>query len=502
MLQSIAYAVFQIKNLILNFLSTHAMHLAERWQPMFNLSGYQVLPEPHLLFNNFAQDVHPLRGLVKHGPYSQSIGFPQKIRPALIAPKGEMAKLLGLLQELASSQVVKDAANYYPPYPGFQQAFRIPIIIPDDELRIEFTSSYNDASPNYGPVLIDEIISALGPLRINRNNFDVLLLYLPIQWKKVFEYEGFDLHDGLKARLAPIGIPVQIINDMALTRKCRANVMWGISIALYAKSGGVPWKLADLNKDEAYIGISYTIKKMDSSQLYVTCCSQVFDPDGTGFEFVAYDAKEFSTDRKGNPYLSYHEMQSVLSKSLTIYQSRHTGRIPQKVYIHKSSHFTDEEIQGAYDTFGNKTEVELVQIVRKSRWYGIKIANPKSDKNSHPAAAYPQDRGTYLPISKNECLLWTQGSVFGVNVQNASREVFKEAALKPLPDPILLRRFSGEGGWHETCSSILGLTKMDWNNNTLYKTIPVTLGYSQIFAEVVKRDASLTSRTYDYRFFM
>jgi hypothetical protein len=41
----------------------------------------------------------------------------------------------------------------------------------------------------------------------------------------------------------------------------------------------------------------------------------VFDPDGTGFEFVAYDTKEYSTDRRGNPYLSYQEMQSVLSRS-------------------------------------------------------------------------------------------------------------------------------------------------------------------------------------------
>lgn len=51
----------------------------------------------------------------------------------------------------------------------------------------------------------------------------------------------------------------------------------------------------------------------------------------------------------------------------------------------------------------------------------------------------------------------------------------REAALKPLPSPIMLRRFSGEGGWHATCSSIIALTKVDWNNNTLYKTLPVTL---------------------------
>ena len=89
-----------------------------------------------------------------------------------------------------------------------------------------------------------------------------------------------------------------------------------------------------------------------------------------------------------------------------------------------------------------------------------------------------------------------------VNPQNANQPVFKEAALKPLPAPIMLRRFSGQGGWHETCSSVLALTKMDWNNNTLYKTLPVTLGYSQVFANVVKLTPDIVNEVYDYRFFM
>lgn len=41
---------------------------------------------------------------------------------------------------------------------------------------------------------------------------------------------------------------------------------------------------------------------------YTTCCSQLFDPDGTGFRFVAYDAREFTRDGRKNPYLSYYEM--------------------------------------------------------------------------------------------------------------------------------------------------------------------------------------------------
>src|ERR1017187_4948033 len=42
--------------------------------------------------------------------------------------------------------------------------------------------------------------------------------------------------------------------------------------------------------------------------------------------------------------------------------------------------------------------------------------------------------------TERECLLWTQGSVMGINQQNSGQPVFKEAALKPLPRPILLTR--------------------------------------------------------------
>ena len=61
----------------------------------------------------------------------------------------------------------------------------------------------------------------------------------------------------------------------------------------------------------------------------------------------------------------------------------------------------------------------------------------------------------------------------------------------PRPLPSFSAVSQERGGWHETCAGVLALTKMDWNNNTLYKKLPVTLVYSKAFANIVQQNPNI-----------
>ena len=472
------------------------------------IDSHIVISEPKLVFHperHGDQEIHPLRGLLRFGPYSGNT-VPTPIRIGTLAPSHESRLLYGLMKELKSVQEPREHKDYLPRWPGFHRVFGLHVSPASINCRIELSPSIDDemsGSSTPHKILADRLVRAIQRLDSVKAEFDVLFIYLPHRWQHGYAGgigDDFDLHDHLKATTALRGFPIQIVReDSALSYRCRASVMWRLGLALYVKSGGVPWKLADSDPDTAYIGISYAIRQsQDERKQFITCCSQVFDADGSGLEFVAYDAHEQEVEIiRDNPYLSRTEMFRVMSRSMTLYRRRHAGRSPRRVMVHKTTEFKQDEVRGCMDAFHVCEAIDLVQVVEDVGWRGVRLDAPRSGSSKGIAARFPVSRGTLIGIGPYEALLWTHG-----NVSNIAKAGSYFKGSRSTPRPIKLVRHVGHGSWHDTTQSILGLSKMNWNNDSLYDTLPVTMAYAKILARVVKRIPNLRSAPYQIRFFM
>ncbi|MFL5763579.1 MAG: argonaute/piwi family protein [Bacteroidia bacterium] len=459
------------------------------------------IDEPKLMFEAFTANpyhIHPLKGLIEFGPYSHKLAPIEKIRIGVICPANCFHIVQGLVSELNRSHTPLERVNYLPTFEGFIQTFKTQIeLLPENHsVQIDGNKILNSGNKPY-IALSQELGNAIRTMNQRKQDFDVLFLLLPEQWKDAFadQETSFDLHDFIKATTAIHSIPTQILREgSVINYRCRCSVMWRLGIALYVKAGGVPWKLGFLDEDTAFVGLSYSSRynPQTNSFDFTTCCSQVFDSDGTGLEFIAYDTGEVEFHVGENPFLTRAEMRKVMSKSLNLYQKRHSGRPPKRLIVHKTSHFSKNEIDGAFDAVPSNINLELLQIVENSNWRGVKY-----NKTNGVTAAdgYPLDRGSYVQTGAQEVMLWTQG-----NVVLSNKNFFKEG--KNIPAPLIIKRFAGEGAWNQNCLAIMGLTKMNWNHDALYDRLPVTLGYAKVLATTIKRMNTLVNKPYEFRYFM
>jgi hypothetical protein len=468
------------------------------------LAPHVSLLEPKLAFHPDRvsdRDIHPLRGLIRFGPYSSGLVL-DPIRVATITPFGEGSRLFGFMKELNTKAIPTERTDYLPEWPGFQGVFGLHMRAASRACHVELDAALENEfrdSPNPHIILADRIVRAIQGLDAHRAEFDVLFIYIPQRWEPGYvggPNEDFDLHDHIKAMTAARHLPVQLVReDKALAYPDRASVMWRIGLALYAKAGGIPWKLAETDPETAHIGISYAVRPVESNRpRFVTCCSQVFDAEGAGLEFIAYDANEVQVQRD-NPFLSRSEMFRVMKRSMDLYRRRHAGRSPRRVMVHKTTEFKPEEIDGCMEALHLCEAVDLIQVVENVAWRGVQITGTRDAKKGE-ATPFPVSRGTLLGIGPGEALLWTHGSVRDIS----QRQYFQGA--RSTPRPLRLVRHAGHGPWDESAFAILALSKMDWNNDALYDPLPVTLEYAKVLARVVKRMDVLGSTPYQFRFFM
>jgi hypothetical protein len=476
------------------------------------LPPFQLLEEPVLSFspdNPRASDIHPLRGMAKFGPFSQrSFGtYTPKLRVALVGPSGGRDAVVSLMRLIQQPQQPVDRTGYVPAYPGFQMLFGISMGAAAPSARVQWPDAIEDL-PYLGTGeqrLAAAFHDALIRLDAVRSEFDVVVVHLPDHWAHVLRTGEFDARDTLKALGAQFGVPTQVINDRAFefSTKFAAQIAWRLAIALYVKAGGIPWKLAavpSVPEGTAYMGLAYALKSQPDGMHHVTCCSQVFDMDGGGMQFVAFEARDPVADihaAKRNPFLSRADMRAVLARSLQIYQARNGGLLPKRLVVHKTTAFREDEIQGASDALAAIPEFECIEIGSNSVWRGVwMVPNPAGPKRTK-ADGYPVPRGIVQARSGNSCFVWVAGNAPGVS----SKGVYYQGG-KSIPRPLVMTRHAGAGPLELIALEALALTKMDWNNDALYDPVPVTIRYSQKLARTIANVPDLPGKSYPYRLFM
>ncbi len=344
------------------------------------------------------------------------------------------------MRELEHAHVPRERKAYLPNFPGFERVFGVRLARARGSTTIELPPSLTDEmarSERPHLMLAEALTRSLFALRNIRFEFDVVLILLPEEWQAGFqsqEDEDFDLHDYLKACAASEGMCIQIIRELkALSYSCRCSVAWRLGIALYTKAGGVPWVLADVDPGTAFIGIDYALRAGSApGARFAICCSQVFDAEGSGLEFVAYEAEGVHMLGK-NPFLRRDQMLKVMARSLIIYQRKHAGDPPRRVVVHKNTEFRKEEIEGVFDAFPNAEDIELIHVQQQCGWRGVLISAPQQPDG------YPCRRGSIFQLGAQEMLLWSQGNLPAVTTQG--QDYYKEG--KGIPEPLLLVRHAG-----------------------------------------------------------
>ena len=279
-----------------------------------------------------------------------------------------------------------------------------------------------------------------------------------------------DFRRALKARTMKFRMPIQIATDNLLTdlstNQDPATRAWNMSVGLYYKAGGIPWRFKADGPETCFVGISFHHLRTSHSHLVYSSLAQAFSTSGDGFalrgESIPWDEEQ---DR--NVHLTSDQAFNLADQVLQEYRDR-TGGNPQRVVLHKTSEFDRTEQEGFQRAFRDIPLIELIHINVDTKQTLFRLLK---------YGKYPPKIGLLCTVNEVATYLFTTGYI-------------PEWGTYPgphIPAPIKLVS-DGATDMHHVASDILGLARMNWNTASVSSGLPVTLYFSRrvggIMAEV------------------
>ncbi|MGI8961418.1 MAG: hypothetical protein ACR2IV_16985 [Bryobacteraceae bacterium] len=328
------------------------------------------IAEPRLQFDFDQYLEDPRDGLTLFGPLQR--GRPYGIRVGAIGTRSGLSLLCKWIKRIEGPVSSYGEELRRPPFPGFQAAFRVPWNDPilqlvvslkdveksvyhaDPHLRVKrtvdlFAEKILDAHreeetgrADFWFVVLPGIVKKYcrpksrveANLRISvpvsaRDKRSGQMSLLSDEANEAFDAAQYEInfHHQLKARLLEKLIPTQIVleetlqvmdatydNDPGAAIR-QSEIAWNLATAAFYKSGGRPWKVADVRPGVCYIGLVFKRDDRGSDPRAACCGAQMFLDSGDGAVFKG-NVGPWYTPKFGDFHLNGTSATELIQKAL------------------------------------------------------------------------------------------------------------------------------------------------------------------------------------------
>jgi hypothetical protein len=304
----------------------------------------------------------------------------------------------------------------------------------------------------------------------------------------IYEYE-LNFHNQLKARLLDTGEVIQVVRETTLTpeefdegirRSLQdpASVAWNLSTTSFYKSGGRPWRIANIREGVCYVGLVFKRIENAKDRNNACCGAQMFLSTGEGVVFKGAVGPWHSED-DDSYHLSKDKAAELMGLVVKAYTEIH-GKPPNELFIHGKIRFGDEEWAGFAGAVPSTTKLIGVQIRRQNE---IKLFRYGSN---------PVLRGTAIIVHDRMAYLWTTGFTPRLETY-PGREV---------PNPLTVNVVRGDTNIELVLADLMALTKLNFNSAGFSDGLPVTLRFADLVGEILTAGPTEATAPLPFKFYI
>ena len=485
------------------------------------------LPTPEIEFGAPGTFIDPKVGLIEAGPFDRRFGAAHKreVRVGFVGSTEILNKGYKWIERCCKviPTEIKDSPQYQD-FPGFQNIFHATLelrnqwVITIDNKKLERALAIKNSKNRFEDVLnlytdgIDKLVNCTEtrpnivmcclPNEVVQTCWSISSNLTPRQLESIKKrraerergqlslFEDIeeteedllsrDFRRALKALTMKYEMPIQIgterlFEDMETSQEA-ATRAWNMSVALYYKAGGIPWRFKVDGPETCFVGISFHHLRTTTQHLVYSSLAQAFSSRGEGF---ALRGEPIPRDEKQgwNVHLTEDQSAKLANKVLQEYNEQIGGN-PQRVVLHKTSRFDDSEQDGFRHGFRDIPIVELINIMPtqfRLLTYG----------------AYPPRRGTLCTVNKEATYLFTTGYM----------PEWRTYPGPHIPAPVRLMS-NDDVDMHQVASDILGLARMNWNTASMSSSHPVTLFFSRRVGGIMAEVGEIEKPHPSFRYYM